>query len=109
MSVKIRAEFEELRSIAFGGISGVYASLGTPINNSARILYFLNITDSSVLVTDDITKDKLVLPANGGFFIVDLMANSSKEAWGTQKGKQYYVKELDATTTSGSVYLTVMY
>lgn len=103
-----RAATENLRSKAFGSISGTYAILGTALDNPARILVWQNLTDKTVLISDDGVNDKFVLPASG-YFVLDLTANASMDGYFYAEGTQFYVKDNGVATTSGAVYLSVCY
>jgi hypothetical protein len=105
-----RAFFDEIRSLGFAGISGVYAAVGSPTTQEARMICFSNNTEGDVLFTDNITKDKIFVCA-GSFKLWDMQANMN-----TQKddkfvipvATQFYVKQITAPV-SGSVYIEIIY
>lgn len=110
LSTTIRARFEALR-IRATPISGVYLTIGIPLAQPARIIKISNETDINVLITTDITIDMDFIPANG-FILYDLGSNKASVSSTLEfaKGTQFYVKRADAIdSTSGSVYLTVIY
>lgn len=108
MASKERVQFEALRSIAFGAISGTYAVLGTPLSNPARIIKITNNTDADLLATTDSSQDEMFLPKNS-FVLFDLSANkfTNESYWLFAKNTQFYIKE-SATPTTGSVYLEAL-
>ncbi len=100
-----RADFDEIRELAFGGISGTYASVGSVTTKVARGVCFTNDTEGSVFFTNDITKDKIFVKA-GSFKLWDIQANvEDKEVgFGLPIGTQISVKQIDAPV-SKSVYV----
>lgn len=105
-----RAYFDEIRSLAFGGISGTYAAVGTPLDFEARGICLTNLTQGDMMFTDDTTRDKIIVPSRS-FKLWDIQANMN-----TQKddkyvkniGTQFYVKQVTAPV-SGSVYIENIY
>ena len=53
------AQFDDLRSLAFGSISGTYASVGSATTVQARGIRLINNTQGDMFMTNDITRDKL--------------------------------------------------
>lgn len=109
-----RARFDTLRSIAFGGISGVYAAIGTSptVTVNARILCFTNTTNAAVIISDDNTNadGKIIVPA-GGFKLFDLTSDlnvGKDDNFVFAAQTTFYVKQVSAPG-SGSVYLEVIY
>ena len=107
-----RAEIEPLRSLAFGGISGSYADLGTPFDHEIRMIRIINDTDGNLIVTDDdtVAAGKLYCPANT-FVLYDIQSNMNQDnddKYVKAKGTQISVKQSTAPTT-GSVYLEAWY
>ena len=88
-ALAIRLQSENLRTLAFGSISGTYAGLGTALNNSARKLLFVNDTDALLTFSDDGVNDKFVLPA-GAMFILDITLDKGGDY--IAQGTRYYVK-----------------
>ncbi len=105
-----RAFFDEIRSLAFGGISGAYASVGDPLDYPARGICFSNGTQGNVMFTDDVTKDKIYVAA-GSFKLWDIQANINPQfddKYVLPIGTQFSVKQLTAPV-SGSVYVEIIY
>ncbi len=105
-----RAFFDSIRTTAFGGISGTYASVGTPLTIPARGVCFTNLTQGNMMFTDDVTKDKIIVPA-GGFKLWDIQANINPQfddKYVLPIGTQFSVKQITAPI-SGSVYIEVIY
>lgn len=106
----ILARYEDLRSLAFGDISGIYAAVGTPFANPVRILKVTNLTDANLLVSFNGIDNKDIVAANG-FYLYDYASDRADMA-GTleqQAGTRIYVKQESDAATSGSVYVTVIY
>lgn len=105
-----RAFFDDIRSLAFGGISGSYASLGTAFTQLARAIKITNNTNGDLMITDDVTKDKIFIPAYG-FDLWDIQSNINPQfddKFLLPIGTQISVKQVTAPTV-GTVYLTVLY
>lgn len=99
------ADFEEIRSIAFGAISGTYAAVGSATASPSRGICVTNDTDGSMMITNDTTKDKMFVKS-GSFRLWDIQSNQSEadEPYVFPTGTQWYVKEVEAPT-EGSVYI----
>ncbi len=111
MSAK-RVYFDTLRSLAFGGISGTYAAIGTALTVQPRIICITNETDAGMIFSDDNTNasGKLYLP-KGSFKLFDFTANlvpGQDDGFVIAKGTIIYVKEASAPS-SGGVYLEYIY
>lgn len=105
-----RAFFDILRTLAFGGISGSYTAVGSPLTENARGVCFTNNTQGDVVFTDDTTKDKIFV-ASGSFKLWDIQSNINPQfddKFVLPIGTQFYVKQLTAPT-SGAVYIENIY
>lgn len=105
-----RAHFDQVRTLAFGGISGTYASVGTPSDNPIRGVCFTNDTQGSVYFTDDVTQDKIFVKA-GAFKLWDVQSNINPQfddKFVLPIGTQFSVKQI-AAPVSGSVYVEILY
>lgn len=105
------ARFDVIRSLAFGGISGSYATIGTPLTQNWREFRIVNGTNGNVFVSADGTSDNFFLPANS-FVLWDLSTNappiSDTDTFVMGIGTQFYVKQSTAPT-SGAVYIEGIY
>lgn len=101
--------FDELRSLAFGGISGSYAAIGTPFEHPVRLICISNNTDGDVVLSTDGVTDMLFIAA-GSFKLFDLNTNRkhSDQVWVLPTGTQFYVKQVTAPTED-SVYIEALY
>lgn len=105
-----RAFFDELRTLAFGSISGAFASIGTPSAYAIRGFCITNDTDGDMIFSDDLTKDKIFVKA-GGFKLWDVQSNINPQfddKFVLPIGTQFYVRQLTAPT-SGSVYIELLF
>lgn len=105
-----RAFFDEIRTLAFGGISGSYADVGTPTEFLARGVCFTNNTQGDMMFTDDVTKDKIFVAA-GSFKLWDIQSNINPQfddRYVIPIGTQFSVKQL-AAPVDGDVYIEVIY
>lgn len=105
-----QAKFDELRSLAFGGISGTYVVLDSATTVKARIITITNNTEGDLLVTTDNSRDEMFVAA-GSFRLYDIQSNitpNKDDQYALQVGTQFYVKQLTAPV-SGSIYLEIIY
>jgi hypothetical protein len=105
-----RAFFDEIRTLASGGISGAYAAVGDPLEHMARGVCFTNNTEGDMLFTDNTSVDKIFVAA-GSFKLWDIQSNMNSQfddKFVLPIGTQFYVKQLEAPV-SGSVYVEVIY
>jgi len=111
MSAK-KVYFDTLRTLAFGGISGVYAAVGSALTVEPRIIYITNDTDAGMIFSTDNTNatGMLYLP-KGTFKLFDLTANmvpGKDDSFVMAKGTIIYVKQSSAPG-SGAVYVEYVY
>lgn len=94
-----------IRTLAFGGISGTYAAVGTPFTFPVRLICFTNNTDGDVFMSDDGVNNQLFIPANS-FKLFDVTTNRFGNIPGLvfAIGTQFYVKQSTAPTM-GAVYI----
>lgn len=106
-----QARFETLRSVAFGGISGAYATLGTVLAHTARMFKITNNTNGDLFISTNGTDNMLFIPANG-FVLYDCATNAANVSETDNllipKNTQFYVKQSTAPS-SGAVYLEIVY
>lgn len=105
-----RAYFDSIRTIAFGAISGTYASVGSALTHNARGVCFTNNTAGDMFFTDDTTKDKIFVKA-GSFKLWDIQANINPQfddKYVIPIGTQFSVKQITAPV-SGAVYIEIIY
>jgi len=103
------ADFDELRSLAFGSISGTYAAVGTATSVLTRAICFTNDTQGSMIFTNDTSEDKIFVKA-GSFKLFDVQSNMNAQfddKYVFPIGTQWYVKQL-AAPVSGSVYIEIL-
>ncbi|MCE5319435.1 MAG: hypothetical protein LLG04_18975 [Parachlamydia sp.] len=110
MAFGTRLRWEELRSLAFGGIGAAFAVIGGPTLHHTRMLQFFNSTDKEVLISDDGITTEISLPSNTGL-IIDCTANKVRDdGLFVHRETQFWVKQGSAGAPgSGKVTLSVMY
>lgn len=92
MSLAIRLYPEPLRSLAFGGIGGGYAGIGTAFVHPSRILLVQNFTDVILTYSLDGLEDHFQLPPNG-FILLDVTTNQVQTlGCFVSQGTRIYVK-----------------
>lgn len=103
------AQFDILRSLAFGSISGTYALIGTPLIYAANAIRITNNTDGDMFISDDGINNKLFVPATS-FVLYDISSNKNfpSEILKKSANTQFYVKQSTAPT-KGDVYVEVIY
>ena len=99
------AEFDEIKSLGFAGISGSYAVVGSATTKRVRGICFTNDTEGSVMFSLDGVTDH-VFTKGGSFKLWDTTANMNPkdDNYVIPIGTQFYVKQLEAPV-SGSVYI----
>ena len=105
-----RAFFEPIKTLAFGGISAVYASVGSPTTHPIRAFKISNNTQGSMLFTTNTAQDEMFLPA-GSFTLYDLQSNinpQKDDSFVISAATQFSVKQITAPV-SGSVYVECIY
>lgn len=105
-----RIAYEPLRSLAFGGISAVYAGVGLPFANPVRQLMIDNTTDINLIISFDGVTDHAFVASNTGR-VLDYCSNKNDMA-GTLEQPAYvrlYVKQESGAAAEGNVYVTVIY
>ncbi len=110
MAYCIQVAIENLRSVAFGSISGSYVAFGTPFVHSVRTICITNNTDGDMFISDDGVNDKLFIAA-GSYKLYDLNTNRDggpQEEYKFAINTQIYIKESTAPSKN-SVYLEAFY
>jgi len=104
----IRALFEPIRSVAFGGISGTYAAVGTPLAFPAHAFRIINNTDGDMFFSLDGVDNHLFVPASS-FVLYDISANHDFGAsFYISAQTQFYVKQSTAASKN-AVYIETIY
>jgi hypothetical protein len=107
MAFGTRVQFNAVGEVAFGGISGTYATLGVPMPGHARIVCFTNSTNADVYISADGTTNHLRLAA-GSSKLFDFSTNRIQDdGLFVAEGVQFYVKQVTAPA-SGSVWIEVI-
>jgi hypothetical protein len=105
-----RAFFEPIKSLAFGGISAAYASVGTATTHPVRVFKISNDTQGNMMFTTNTAQDEMFLPA-GSFTLYDVQANinpRTDDSFVLETGTQFSVKQITAPV-SGSVYIECIF
>lgn len=108
MQNNCRAFFEALRSLAFGGISGTYAAVGSPTTHPVRGFCITNNTQGDMIFSlDNTVVAGQMFVARGSYKLWDIQANMNAQfddKYVLPVGTQVYVKQLTAPV-SGDVYV----
>lgn len=105
-----RVFFESIKELAFGGISGAYASVGSATTHAVRAFCISNNTAGDMYFTVDTTMNQMFIAA-GAFRLYDLQSNINPkfdDKFVLEVGTQFSVKQVTAPV-SGSVYIECIY
>lgn len=109
MAFGTKAQIDAVRELAFGSISGSYATLGTPITEHARVVIFTNTTNADIYISLNGTTNNLRLAANG-FKLIDFSTNKIRDdGLFISSGTQFYAKQVSGAPTQGAVWVEVIY
>jgi hypothetical protein len=109
MSKAIRAQGEEVRTLAFGAISGVYAGIGTELTRPVRLIVLQNLTNALVMVSLDGLVDWMPLATNA-HIILDVTSNKTIDTgFFFGEGQRFYIKDMGAAATVNGVYVSTLY
>jgi hypothetical protein len=90
-------------------MSGVYAGVGSAINNPAHMIVVENLTDTDVFGSFDGLTDNFYIPA-GQARIYDFTSNQAQvSGFYLAQGSRLYVKDNGTPASSGAVYFEVVY
>lgn len=105
------ARFDTIRTIAFGSITGTYATVGSVLAFNWREFRIVNATNAAVFISADGTHDNFYLPANS-FLLWDLSANAQPvnvtDTFVMSINTQFYCRST-GSPSSGSVYIEGIY
>lgn len=106
--LSIRFRMEEIRSLAFGSISGTYMGIGSSVENPILQFYIVNTTDADLMFSIDGVTDHFMIPAQS--FLLDDVSSNKGLGGGLYlpEGTRLYVKEI-GTPTDGAVYFSAFY
>ena len=105
-----RVFFEPIKVLAFGGISGAYASVGTPTTHRVRCICISNDTEGDLYITTNTAQDEIFVKA-GSFRLYDLQSNINPQfddSFVLEIGTQFSAKQVTAPV-SGAVYIECIY
>lgn len=106
----IRAQFEPLRSVAFGSVGATYAALGTALSSPASALYIRSTLNQDALISLDGVADHLYVGA-GASLAIDFGSNKQGTTLlALPRLTQLYQKQgAGGASSSGALYLMVLY
>lgn len=106
----VRIGFEDLRSLDFGSISGVYALVGPLFQNPVRQLLIHNTTNVNLIISYDGIADKSFI-ATGTSRVMDYGSNTSIFGGVLEQPAQegVYVRAEGANPASGNIYVELIY
>lgn len=102
------AKFDELRTVAFGGIGAAYAAVGAATTDYTRLVSFFNSTDADVTVSLDGVTDHIRV-ASGSGQVFDIATNRVKDdGLFIPEGTTFYVKRSVGAPTTGNFWIQVL-
>lgn len=109
-SIALRLSCDPVRTIAFGGISPVYAGVGIAFTSPVRIFHIQNLTDTALMFSYDGVNDHFPL-ATQSFLVLDITANQAlMQGFFMAQGQRLYVRNMVAqgynAPTIDAVWLT---
>lgn len=107
MSSSQVVSIDQIRTLAFGAISGTYAAVGASLANPVRLICFTNTSDADLTVSIDGSNNYLIVPA-GSFKLFDLCTNrlNSSQYWVFAVGTQFFVK---GSPSKGAFYIECLW
>lgn len=108
MSVNLKPE--ELRSLAFGSVSGTYANLGPAFQHPIVLFHIVNDLDVDVIISF-FNQENHLFVKTGSFVLYDVAANREDPSGYRNFSRltQIQVKQASGAAGSGSIYLSTFY
>lgn len=102
--------YDDIRTVAFGSITGTFTTLGSAFTRPARLIKIVNTTNQTAEITTDGTNVEDIVPSNS-FTLYDLTTNRvNDEGAFFASGTQFSVRRpaAEVNPISGSVYLIMI-
>jgi hypothetical protein len=105
-----RMNFEDLRTLGFASIGAGYVGIGSSLDHPAREILVQNLTDKTLVFSNNGIIDKFKLPAMSGY-VLDITANKTNQAglFMMAEGERLYVRQDSLAPTSGEVCFSAVY
>lgn len=109
MAYPKEVNYDDLRTLAFGGIGAAYALIGARFSRPVRLIKVVNTTNKTVTISADGVTDNDILPSNS-FYLYDLTSNKVRDEGAFFKvGSGVWIKSTDGVAPgSGAVYAVVI-
>ena len=108
-AISIRAVGDTVREVPSGILGVAYTQVGASFTHPTRIVIFQNYTDTGVMFSTNGVNDWLPLTPNG-YLVLDVASNkTSTQGFSFPEGATFYVRQLGAPATTGSVYISTVY
>lgn len=109
MAFGTKVQFEPIREVAFGSVTGSYTAVGTALIDHARLIRIVNTLNVEVYISIN-GIDNHIRMAAGSFFIMDFSANKVRDdGMFLSIGTVFYVKQVSGAAGSGSLWIEVLY
>lgn len=110
MALGLQIGFEPIKTVPFNAIGVGYVGIGTALAHPSREIQIQNLTDVTLVFSDDGLVDKFKLPANS-VREIDFTANraSNSSVFCLAEGKRLYVRKDTASPSLGEVNVSSLY
>lgn len=111
MARKNRIAIDALSSKDFSTITAAYSEfdVNPALTNAASLILIQNLTDITVMFSDDGTNDKFPI-ASDSYILLDLDKFVDEPQISVSAGTRFQAKQVGGTAaTTGSLYITVFY
>jgi len=104
------ARYDNLRSLGFASISGVYAGVGPTFTHPVRILTIDNFTDANLIISFNGVNDMTVIHSMSSK-VIDYASNKILPIGLLEQpaGDRVYIREESGAPTLGNFYVTVVW
>lgn len=101
-----KADFAPQLTLAFGALSGTYASMGS-LSFPARSIFINNLTNATITFTTDATEDHVTLGTLQSKEFEITTNKTTENGFFFPEGTTFYAKGTGAS--SGAVYISYIY
>jgi hypothetical protein len=104
MAYPKKAQFETLRTIAFGAIGVGFTAVGAAFTGPVRVINITNLTNQNLIFSDDGVNDKVIIPAGSGK-VFDITTNrTNQENLLLPEGRFAHIRHTGVAPTNGACY-----
>lgn len=109
MEVSLKANYDPVRSIAYGDIGVTHSPVGAKLSEYILMLEICNLTDSNLFISFSGKVDHIVVPAKT-HMIKDYATNKANgDSLGLAAGNFLQVRYIDVAPTEGTLYISALF